>query len=82
MASVTIYSKPGCHLCDVAVDVIEKIRRDTEFTVDRIDIRHDPDLMSLYGERIPVIHVNGRPAFQFRVDEGRLRQLLKEEISE
>ena len=79
MARVTIYSKPGCHLCDVAAEVIEKVRADVPFTVEKVDIRDDHDLMTLYGERIPVIHINGRPAFQYKVDESRFRRLLEEE---
>ncbi len=72
---IEIYSRPGCHLCDEAKEVIERVRRRYPFSLRTIDIERDPALEREYGEQIPVVFINGTQAFKFRVDE---HELLKE----
>lgn len=69
---IEIYSRPGCHLCDEAKAVIERVRRRYPFSMRTIDIERDPELEREYGEQIPVIFINGNRAFQFHVDEQEL----------
>jgi len=57
---VTLYTRPGCHLCEQAVADLERLRRRHPHTLEEIDIGVDPELSSRYGERIPVLLVNGR----------------------
>jgi glutaredoxin len=69
---ITLYTKPGCHLCDDAKTVIERISTQTGAGWIDIDIASDPDLMDQYGEMIPVILVDGRMHGYWRVEEDRL----------
>ncbi len=76
MRTVTVYSRQGCHLCDEALAVIERVRARTEFALDVRDIEADERLHAAYLERIPVVAVDGRDLFEFFVDEEALRQAL------
>ena len=69
MTTVILYSRPGCHLCDDARDVLQ--REQLEF--EEIDIESDNALLKRYLERIPVISIDGEDAFEFFVDVESLR---------
>ncbi len=75
-ARVTLYSKPGCHLCDDARAVIEAVCADLGETYDEVDISGSAELMNRYGEEIPVTFVDGRQHDYWRVDATRLRTAL------
>ena len=74
---VDIYSRPGCHLCDEAKEVIERVGRRVAFTLRVINIETDPELEKKYGEEIPVVFVNGMLAFKYRVDEAEFEKKVK-----
>ena len=73
---VTLIRKPGCHLCDDAQLVIEKVCVDLggRRIIKKID--QDPQLHEQYWEQIPVVLVDGRQHTFWRVDENRLRKEL------
>jgi glutaredoxin len=73
---VTLYSKPGCHLCDDARVVVEQVCADLGIGWNEIDITQDDDLFQEYGEQIPVTVVDGRQHDFWRVDPVRLRKAL------
>jgi glutaredoxin len=75
-ARVTLYSRPGCHLCEDAEAVIRRVCEElgTAYTV--VDITSSTELMTAYGEQIPVTFVDGRQHDFWRVDETRLRRAL------
>ena len=75
-ARVTLYSRPGCHLCDDARTVIERVCADLAESYDEVDITADEALLARYGEEIPVTLVDGRQHDFWRVDETRLRAAL------
>jgi hypothetical protein len=75
-ARVTLYSKPGCHLCDDARLVIERVCADLGESYDEVSILDDPALLERYAEEIPVTLVDGKQHDFWRVDEGRLRAAL------
>jgi len=77
-ARVTLYAKPGCHLCDDARRVIEAVCAEVGTSYDEIDITASPELMDAYGEQIPVTFVDGRQHDFWRVDPDRLRGALGE----
>ena len=79
MIEVTIYSKPGCHLCDVAKAVLLKVQRREPFVLREINIEDDPATFEAYRESIPVIFVAGHKAFKFRVTEDEFRERLRRE---
>jgi len=74
---VEIYSRPGCHLCDEAKEVIERVGRRIVFSLRVINIETDPELEKKYGEEIPVVFVNGMLAFKYRVDEAEFEKKVK-----
>ncbi len=78
MSRVTLYTKPGCHLCDQALSVLMRVQERQPFALEEIDILKDPALLAEYGEQIPVVTLDGKFLFEYTVDEDRLRQLLKE----
>jgi glutaredoxin len=69
---VTLYGRPGCHLCDDAREVLDRVGE----PYDEVDVERDEDLLRRYLERIPVVVVDGREAFEYVVEESTLRQLL------
>ncbi|MBS2939664.1 glutaredoxin family protein [Nocardioides sp. J2M5] len=73
---VTLYTRPGCHLCDDARVVVERVCADLGEDYDEVDITTDPDLEDRFGEEIPVTFVDGRQHDFWRVDEARLRTAL------
>jgi glutaredoxin len=69
MSQVTFYGRPGCHLCDDAMAVLERVRARQAFSLEVIDIESDDALMLAYLERIPVVAIDGAERFEFFVDE-------------
>jgi hypothetical protein len=76
MSTVTVYIRPGCHLCDDALVVIERVRAGTPFRLEVLDIESDDGLLARYLERIPVVAVNGRELSDFFVDERALSEAV------
>lgn len=73
---VELIGKPGCHLCDNAREVVERVCRETGTAWQEIDVTTEPALLDAYAERIPVVLVDGLPWDFWRVDEDRLRREL------
>jgi len=71
---VTLYGKPGCHLCDDARAVVDGVRADVGFELAEVDITLDPVLANRLGERIPVVEIDGVEAFEHFVDAAELRR--------
>jgi glutaredoxin len=69
---VTLYGKPGCHLCDDAREVVERVRAEHPFELREVDVSLDPVVHREYGERIPVLELDGEELFEFHVDEAEL----------
>ena len=75
---VSIYSKPGCHLCDEAKEAIRAAGCGDRITLTEINIERDSELMSKYRYDIPVIAINGVETFMHRVDSLEFRaKILK-----
>ena len=72
MTTVTLYSRPGCHLCDEARTILERMRESTPFEVLEINIEADDALHARYLERIPVVAVDGEELSEYFVDEEAL----------
>lgn len=75
-ARITLYGRPGCHLCDDARLVIEAVCAELGEAYVEVSIDDDPDLVRRFGEEIPVTFVDGRQHDFWRVDAGRLRAAL------
>lgn len=77
MALITIYSKPGCHLCERAKGVIERCRTKAEFAIEIVDISQNPELLDRYRDDIPVILLDGNEIARHFVRERKLLELLQ-----
>jgi glutaredoxin len=74
---VTVYSRHGCHLCESAVNTLESLRKELAFEIEIIYIDGDSNLEKLYGNEVPVIHINGEHHDFYRVDPERFRSSLE-----
>lgn len=73
---VVLYSKPGCHLCDDAREVVAAVCAELGEHFDEVDITSSEELMRAFGEQIPVTYVDGEQHDFWRVDAQRLRAAL------
>jgi glutaredoxin len=76
VALLTLYSKPDCHLCVEAREVLLRVRADLPFELLEMDIAGDDALLRAYFERIPVVALDGEELFEYFVDEDVLRRRL------
>ena len=75
-AHVTLYTRPGCHLCEEAKKQMLAAGCADSYTFEEVNIDQDESLVERYGTRIPVIVINGVEAFRYRLTaEGFKRKL-------
>jgi glutaredoxin len=74
---VTVYSRHGCHLCEDAVKTLEGMREELAFEIEIIYIDGNSELEKLYGNEVPVIHIDGEHHDFYRVDPERFRTSLE-----
>ena len=77
MTKITIYSRNGCHLCDDAFNTLESMREELNFEIDVIDIDQNAELVKLYSDQVPVIHIDGIHHDFYKVDPVRFRSSLE-----
>jgi glutaredoxin len=78
MPAVTLLTKPGCHLCDDARPVVERVLAEHPgVTLQELSILDDDALREEYAEDIPVVLVDGRVHSNWHVDADRLRRALE-----
>ena len=76
MPSLILYTKPDCCLCDDAAQALERVRERVPFELEAVDVSLDPALLARYGERLPVVLLDGELAYEYVVDEAALEQRL------
>jgi glutaredoxin len=74
---LTVYSKPDCHLCAEAVEVLRRLQAELGFDLLVRDISSDDALHRAYFERIPVVALDGEELFDYFVDESVVRERLE-----
>lgn len=76
-APVVLIGKPGCHLCDVAREVVETVcaEEDVDFTEE--DVTQDPFLAAEYADAVPVVLVRGEEVGRFRISPDTIRLALR-----
>lgn len=75
--AVVLYTRRNCHLCDAAKEVLEAVRGRVALDLAVIDVDTDPALAEKFGHEVPVVFVNGRKAFKFKVDAAILERKLR-----
>ena len=73
---VTLYSRPGCHLCVEARESLERVQTRAPFVLHEVNIELDDALHKRYLERIPVVSIGGEDLFDYEVDEDALVRLI------
>ena len=83
MHKITVMSKPGCHLCEDALTVVQNVvGKHVAVLIEEVDITQDLDLMEKYREAIPVVLVDGVERFRYTVDPEALAKLFYDSLSQ
>ena len=77
MRKVTVVSRTGCHLCEIAIDKINLVKEQLEFDLEIKLINDLPELEQEYGEQVPVIMIDNKIHDYWRVDIERFTKAIK-----
>lgn len=76
MHEVVVYSRAGCHLCDVVKETLAQVQPRADFRWREVDIDGNPELRQKYNDQVPVVFIDGRKSFKYQMDgEEFLRRL-------
>jgi glutaredoxin len=73
---VVVYSRKGCHLCEIVKETLSKLQRRGGFQWREIDVDSDEDLRRKFTDEVPVVFIDGRKAFKYRMDEREFLRKL------
>ena len=76
MTRLTLYSRPGCHLCDEMKAVVNRVSASVPLALEEIDISGNAELEHSYGVEIPVLLVDGKKVAKYRIGEDELLKAL------
>ena len=75
---VVLYSRRGCHLCEIVKESLSKLARQAQFSWQEVDVDSDDSLRRQFTDEVPVVFINGKKAFKYRMDERDfLRKLAR-----
>ena len=77
--TLLLYSRTGCHLCDEMKTIVQPLAREFSCALEEVDISTDPALETRFGHDIPVLYINDRKAFKYRLTARELRRRLRDE---
>jgi glutaredoxin len=76
MHDVVVYSREGCHLCEVVKETLVKLQDEADFRWQEVDIDADPELRQKYNDEVPVVFIDGHKTFKYHMDRDQfLRDL-------
>jgi glutaredoxin len=73
---VILYSRNGCHLCEVVKETLERLVHRAAFTWREVDIDGDEELRKKFNEEVPVVFIDGRKAFKYSMEEEEFLKKL------
>jgi glutaredoxin len=73
---VVVYSRKGCHLCEIIKESLVKLHKRGGFDWREVDVDSDAELRRQYNDQVPVVFINGRKAFKYRMDEQEFLKKL------
>jgi glutaredoxin len=76
MHDVVVYSRKGCHLCDIVKETLAQVQDEADFQWREVDIDADPQLRQEYNEQVPVVFINGRKVFKYHMDKHHFLRAL------
>ena len=74
--TVVVYSRKGCHLCEVVKESLSKLSRRGGFTWQEVDVDTDADLRRQFTDEVPVVFIDGRKAFKYHMNEQEFLRKL------
>jgi hypothetical protein len=75
-ARLRLLTRAGCHLCEIAAETLGRIGAEAGLVPEAVDVDADPALQAEFGDRVPVVLLDGREHSYFTVDVDRLRRDL------
>ncbi|HEY9164907.1 MAG TPA: glutaredoxin family protein [Candidatus Kryptonia bacterium] len=78
MTKVLLYKKEECSLCDEAEIILERLKKEKKFFLERITLENNTDLFERFGHKVPVVFINDRIVFEFKLDEAAFLKKLSE----
>ena len=76
MHEVVVYSRTGCHLCEIVEETLTQLAGEADFQWRAVDIDGDPELRERFNEEVPVVFIDGRKAFKYRMDRQQFLRAL------
>jgi glutaredoxin len=73
---VIVYSRKGCHLCEIVKETLGKLERRGGFTWSEVDVDSDDTLRRRFTDEVPVVFIDGRKAFKYHMDEREFLRKL------
>ena len=73
---VVVYSRKGCHLCEIVKETLSKLQRRGGFTWSEVDVESSDELRRQFTDEVPVVFIDGRKAFKYRMDEREFLRKL------
>jgi glutaredoxin len=73
---VILYTRKGCHLCEIVKESLQKLHHHAGFSWQEIDVDSDPEIHRLYTDEVPVVFINGRKAFKYHMNEQEFLRKL------
>jgi glutaredoxin len=73
---VVVYSRRGCHLCEIVKETLSKLQRRGGFTWQEVDVDSDEQLRRQFTDEVPVVFIDGHKAFKYRLDENEFLRRL------
>ena len=77
LRQVVLYSRKGCHLCDQVKSTLIHLEKLGGFTWREVDIDSDPELRQKFNDQVPVVFIDGKKAFKYRMSERDFLRLLE-----
>ncbi len=75
--NVILYYRKGCHLCEVVKESLTKLSRRAKFSWEQVDVDSDQNLRRQFTDEVPVVFINGKKAFKYRMDEKEFLKKLE-----
>lgn len=76
LRQVVLYSRKGCHLCDQVKSTLARLETRGGFAWREVDIDSDPDLRQKFNDEVPVVFIDGKKAFKYRMTEPDFLRVL------
>jgi glutaredoxin len=76
LREVIVYSRRGCHLCEIVKEKLTKLERRGGFRWHEVDVETDDQLKRQFTDEVPVVFIDGRKAFKYRLDEQEFLKKL------